>query len=50
VISEIRPYNPLLFDLVLKRSLVKNGQRFAPIIFESRRMFDRKVVATTAIH
>jgi len=50
VVSEIRDYNPLLFDFVLKRSLVKNGQRFAPIVFESRRMFDRKRVATTAIH
>jgi predicted TIM-barrel fold metal-dependent hydrolase len=50
VISEIRRYNPLLFDFVLKRSLVRNGQRFTPIVFESRRMFDRKRVATTAIH
>jgi mannonate dehydratase len=49
VISEIRPYNPLLFDFVLKRSLVKNGQRFAPIVFESRRMFDRKPITTTVI-
>jgi mannonate dehydratase len=44
VVSEIRRYNPLLFDFVLKRSLVKNGQRFAPIVFESRRMFDRKPI------
>ena len=50
VVSEIRDYNPLLFDFVLKRSLVKNGQRFAPIVFESRRVFDPKRVATTAIH
>ena len=50
VVSEIRRYNPLLFDFVLKRSLVKNGRRFAPIVFESRRMFDRKPIATTAIH
>ena len=50
VVSEIRDYNPLLFDFVLKRSLVKNGQRFAPIVFESRRVFDRNPVATTAIH
>jgi mannonate dehydratase len=49
VISEIRRYNPLLFDFVLKRSLVKNGNRFAPVVFESRRMFDRKPVATTAM-
>ena len=39
VLSEIRRYNPLLFDFVLKRSLVKNGGRFAPAVFESRRIF-----------
>jgi len=50
VVSEIRRYNPLLFDFVLKRSLVKNGKRFAPVVFESRRMFDRKPVATSAMH
>ena len=49
VVSEIRGYNPLLFDFVLKRSLVKNGRRFAPIVFESRRMFDRKPIATNVI-
>jgi uncharacterized protein len=50
VVSEIRRYNPLLFDFVLKRSLVKNGRRFAPIVFESRRMFDRKLIRTTVLH
>jgi len=50
VISEIRRYNPLLFDFVLKRSLVKNGQRFAPIVFESRRVFDPKPMTTAVIH
>jgi mannonate dehydratase len=39
VLSEIRRYNPLLFDFVLKRSLVKNGGRFAPAVFESRPIF-----------
>jgi uncharacterized protein len=39
VLSEIRRYNPLLFDLVLKRSLAKEGRRFAPVVFESRRLF-----------
>jgi uncharacterized protein len=38
VLSEIRQYNPLLFDFVLKRSLAKGG-RFAPVVFESRRIF-----------
>ena len=40
VLSEIRPYNPLLFDFVLKRSLVSGGQRFTPVVFESRRVFE----------
>ena len=39
VLSEIRRYNPLLFDFVLKRSLAKEGRRFAPVVFESRRVF-----------
>jgi mannonate dehydratase len=41
VLSEIRGYNPLLFDFVLKRSLVSGGQRFMPLVFESRRVFQR---------
>ena len=41
VLSEIRPYNPLLFDFVLKRSLVSGGQRFMPVVFESRRVFGK---------
>jgi uncharacterized protein len=40
VLSEIRPYDPLLFDFVLKRSLVSGGQRFSPVVFESRRVFE----------
>ncbi len=39
VLSEVRRYNPLLFDFALKRSLAKEGRRFAPIVFESRRLF-----------
>jgi mannonate dehydratase len=39
VLSDIRRYNPLLFDFVLKRSLAKQGRRFAPVVFESRRIF-----------
>ncbi len=38
VLSEVRRYNPLLFDFVLKRSLAKGG-RFAAVVFESRRIF-----------
>jgi mannonate dehydratase len=42
VLADIRKYNSLLFDFVLKRSLVRNGRRFAPVVFESRRLFDRR--------
>jgi predicted TIM-barrel fold metal-dependent hydrolase len=42
VLSEIRRYNPLLFDFVLKRSLASDGQRFMPVVFESRRLFELK--------
>jgi mannonate dehydratase len=42
VLSEIRGYNPVLFDFVLKRSLVSGGQRFTPVVFESRRVFEFK--------
>jgi mannonate dehydratase len=40
VLSEIRQYNALLFDFVLKRSLTSGGQRFTPLVFESRRVFE----------
>lgn len=40
VLSEIRRYNALLFDFVLKRTLVIGGRRFAPVVFESRRVFN----------
>jgi hypothetical protein len=39
VLSEIRSYNCLLFDFVLKRCVTKGGRRFAPVVFESRRLF-----------
>ena len=39
VLAEIRTYNPLLFDFVLKRCVAKGGRRFAPVVFESRRLF-----------
>jgi uncharacterized protein len=42
VLSEIRQYNPFLFDFVLKRSLVSGGERFSPVVFESRRVFEPK--------
>ena len=41
VLSEIRRYNPLLFDFVLKRHLVVAGKRFAASVFETRPFFSR---------
>ena len=41
VLSEMRRYNPLLFDFVLKRHLVVAGKRFAASVFETRPFFSR---------
>jgi mannonate dehydratase len=41
VLSEIRRYNALLFDFVLKRHLVVAGKRFAASVFETRPFFSR---------
>lgn len=35
----LREHNPLLFDFVLKRLLSWQGQRFAPEVFQTRRVF-----------
>lgn len=40
LLSELRRSNALLFDFVLKRSLRRDGRRFAAVVFESRRVFD----------
>ena len=39
VLKELRQYNPLLFDFVLKRHLQWQGKRFSPIIFHTRTHF-----------
>jgi mannonate dehydratase len=39
VLSEIREYNPLLFDFVLKRHLRSHGKRFPPAVFQTRQFF-----------
>jgi hypothetical protein len=41
VIFELQGYNPLLFDLVLKRNLRWQGQGFATSIFETASFFDQ---------
>ncbi|MDH5179415.1 MAG: amidohydrolase [Gammaproteobacteria bacterium] len=38
VLVELRKYNPMLYDFVLKRSLRSKGKRFAAGIFETRRV------------
>ncbi len=40
VFTEIRRYNALLFDFVLKRHIRVDNKRFQPIAFHSRRLFD----------
>jgi uncharacterized protein len=39
VLDEIRHFNPLLFDFVLKRHLHSNGQALGAVIFDTRRHF-----------
>ena len=40
-LRKLREANVLLFDFVLKRSLALNGQRFAPVVFETAPFFAR---------
>ena len=40
VLKEIRSYNPLLFDFVLKRHLRSNGKALSKSVFETRSFFD----------
>jgi mannonate dehydratase len=39
VLKEIRAYNPLLFDFVLKRTLRSNGKALSRTVFETRSFF-----------
>jgi mannonate dehydratase len=41
VVAELQRHNPLLFDLVLKRSLRWQGQRFPKQVFETAAFFNR---------
>ena len=45
-LQALRNYNPLMFDFALKRLIKWQGLGFAPQIFETRRVFDRKQVQT----
>ena len=41
VLADLQDFNPLLFDLVLKRSLAWNGRRFPAKVFETADFFMR---------
>ena len=41
VLIELRRYNPLLFDFVLKRHLRSGGRRLGTSVFETRKFFSR---------
>ena len=41
VVYELQKYNPLLFDLVLKRSLRWQGRSFPATVFETASVFER---------
>ena len=41
VLAQVREYNPILFDIMLKRRLKINGKQFSTKVFESRRFFDK---------
>jgi hypothetical protein len=36
ILSEVRRYNPVLFDFMLKRFLNVEGQQFSASVFETR--------------
>ena len=44
VLEEIQDHNPLMFDFVLKRTVSRNGARFAPRVFETARHLTPRLV------
>lgn len=44
ILNDIRKYNPLLFDFVLKRALVWQGRKLPAACFETRPFFERKSI------
>jgi len=45
LLNTVRHHNPLLFDFAVKRRLRWKGKKLSNIIFESRRLFQKKVAA-----
>ncbi len=39
LLSAVRRYNPILFDIMLKRLINVDGHQFSPAVFQTRRMF-----------
>ncbi len=42
IFREVREYNPLLFDFILKRHLRSNGKALSKSVFETRRFFENR--------
>ncbi len=49
LIKQLRDYNPLMFDFVLKRSLRIQGARLSDTIFETGKFFDRQTAQGGAL-
>ena len=45
VLEAIQDHNPLMFDFVIKRTVGRNGARFAPRVFETARHLERPAAA-----
>ena len=41
ILSDIRKYNPLLFDFVLKRNLKVGKKQLSSQVFETRSVFEK---------
>jgi len=48
IVFEVQKYNPLLFDLVLKRNLAWQGHRFPRSVFETAVFFQGKSSSATS--
>lgn len=48
VLSDVRRYNPLLFDFVLKRTVRADGRKLATAVFHTRSVFERVALKRAA--
>ncbi len=49
VLAKVREYNPILFDIMLKRLLKINGKQFSTKVFESRRFFIKDTITAVPL-